>query len=207
MSISVAIVEDDFKTREHLQTMLRDASGFQCAGAFGSGEQALVGIPKLRPDVVLMDVNLPKMSGVECTRQLKQLRPETLIIMLTVYDDSDRIFLALQMGASGYLLKRSTADEILEAIRNVKAGGAPMSNYIARKVVQSFEQKGPSANPAENLSSRETEILTYLAKGCSNKKVAEVLGLSTETVRSYLKNIYTKLQVHSRSEAVIKFRQ
>ena len=207
MSISVAIVEDDFKTREHLQTMLGDAAGFKCAGAFGSGEQALMGIQKLRPDVVLMDVNLPKMSGVECTRQLKQLRPEILIIMLTVYDDSDRIFLALQIGASGYLLKRSTADEILEAIRNVKAGGAPMSNYIARKVVQSFEQKGPSANPAENLSSRETEILTYLAQGCSNKKVAEVLGLSTETVRSYLKNIYTKLQVHSRSEAVMKFRQ
>ena len=207
MSISVAIVEDDFKTREILQTILGDAPGFHCVGAFGSGEQALEGIPKLRPDVVLMDVNLPKMSGVECTRQLKLLRPETLIIILTVYDDSDRIFLALQMGASGYLLKRSTTDEILEAIRNVKAGGAPMSNYIARKVVQSFERKGSSTNPAENLSSRETEILTYLAQGCSNKKAAEMLGLSTATVRSYLKNIYTKLQVHSRSEAVMKFRQ
>ncbi len=207
MSISVAIVEDDFKTREILQTILGDAPGFHCVGAFGSGEQALEGIPKLRPDVVLMDVNLPKMSGVECTRQLKLLRPETLIIILTVYDDSDRIFLALQMGASGYLLKRSTTDEILEAIRNVIAGGAPMSNYIARKVVQSFERKGSSTNPAENLSSRETEILTYLAQGCSNKKAAEMLGLSTATVRSYLKNIYTKLQVHSRSEAVMKFRQ
>lgn len=207
MSISVAIVEDDYKTREHLQTMLCDEPGFKCVGAFSSGERAVADIPKLRPDVVLMDINLPKMSGMECTRQLKQLQPAILIIILTVYDDSDRIFFSLQTGASGYLLKRSTTDEILEAIRNVKAGGSPMSNYIARKVVQSFERRGPSLNPNENLSQRETEILTYLARGCSNKKVAEALGLSTETIRSYLKNVYTKLQVHSRSEAVIKFRR
>ena len=207
MTISVAIVEDDYKTREHLQTMLHDAPGFECVGAFASGEAALEGLPRLRPQVVLMDINLPKMSGVECTRQLKLLRPELHVIILTVYDDSDRIFMALQMGASGYLLKRSTTDEILEAIKIVKSGGAPMSNYIARKVVQSFQRRGPSGDAAENLSKRETEILAYLAQGYPNKKVAEALGLSTETVRSYLRNIYTKLQVHSRSEAITKFRR
>ena len=207
MTISVAIVEDDLKTRQLLQTMLHDAPGFECLGAFSSGEAALEGLPRLRPQVVLMDINLPKMSGVECTRQLKLLRPELNIIILTVYDDSDRIFMALQMGASGYLLKRSTTDEILEAIKIVKSGGAPMSNYIARKVVQSFHRRGPSGDDAENLSKRETEILAYLAQGYPNKKVAEALGLSTETVRSYLRNIYTKLQVHSRSEAITKFRR
>ena len=207
MPISVVIVEDDFKTRENLQTMLRDAAGFTCAGVFTSGEAALEGIPKLRPDVVLMDINLPKMSGVECTRQLKMIRPESLIVMLTVYDDSDRIFHALQMGASGYLLKRSPADEILRAIQDVKCGGAPMSNYIARKVVQSFQRQGPSDKPAENLSKRETDVLGYVAQGYTNKEVAEALGLSVETIHAYLKNIYTKLHVRSRTEAVMKFRQ
>ncbi len=207
MAISVVIVEDDFKTRDNLQTMLRDAAGFQCVGVFTSGEAALEGVPKLRPDVVLMDINLPKMSGVECTRQLKMLRPECLIVMLTVYDDSDRIFHALQMGASGYLLKRSPADEILRAIQDVKRGGAPMSNYIARKVVQSFQRQGASDKPAENLSKRETDVLGYVAQGYTNKEVAEALGLSVETIHAYLKNIYTKLHVRSRTEAVMKFRQ
>ncbi len=207
MAISVVIVEDDFKTRDNLQTMLRDVVGFQCVGVFTSGEAALEGVPKLRPDVVLMDINLPKMSGVECTRQLKMLRPECLIVMLTVYDDSDRIFHALQMGASGYLLKRSLADEILRAIQDVKRGGAPMSNYIARKVVQSFQRQGASDKPAENLSKRETDVLGYVAQGYTNKEVAEALGLSVETIHAYLKNIYTKLHVRSRTEAVMKFRK
>ena len=207
MPITVAIVEDDFKTRENLQTILREAPGFQCLGAFASGEAALEGLPKLRPEVVLMDINLPKMSGVECTRQLKLLRPESLIVMLTVYDDSDRIFHALQMGASGYLLKRSPADEILRAIQDVRKGGSPMSNYIARKVVQSFQRQGASEKPAENLSKRETEVLEYVAQGYTNKEVAEALGLSVETIHAYLKNIYTKLHVRSRTEAVMKFRQ
>ena len=207
MPITVAIVEDDFKTRENLQTMLREAPGYQCVGAFSSGEAALEGLPKLRPEVVLMDINLPKMSGVECARQLKLLRPESLIVMLTVYDDSDRIFHALQMGASGYLLKRSPVDEILRAIQDVKKGGAPMSNYIARKVVQSFQRQGPSDKPAENLSKRETEVLGYVAQGYTNKEVAEALGLSVETIHAYLKNIYSKLHVRSRTEAVMKFRQ
>ncbi len=207
MPITIAIVEDDFKTRENLQAMLREKPEFKCLGAFTSGEAAIEGMPKLKPDVVLMDINLPKMSGVECTRQLKQLLPKIHIIMLTVYDDSDRIFRALQMGANGYLLKRSPADEILQAIQDVQHGGAPMSNYIARKVVQSFQQQGASAKPAENLSKRETEVLGYVAQGYSNKEVAEALGLSVETIHAYLKNIYAKLHVRSRTEAVMKFRE
>ena len=199
MPITIAIVEDDFKTRENLQAMLREKPEFKCLGAFTSGEAAIEGMPKLKPDVVLMDINLPKMSGVECTRQLKQLLPKTHIIMLTVYDDSDRIFRALQMGANGYLLKRSPADEILQAIQDVQHGGAPMSNYIARKVVQSFQQQGPSA--------KATEVLGYVAQGYSNKEVAKALGLSVETIHAYLKNIYAKLHVRSRTEAVMKFRE
>jgi DNA-binding NarL/FixJ family response regulator len=207
MPITIVIVEDDFKTRENLQALLRENPGFKCLGAFTSGEAAIEGMPKLKPDVVLMDINLPKMSGVECTRQLKQFLPKTHIIMLTVYDDSDRIFRALQMGANGYLLKRSPADEILQAIQDVQHGGAPMSNYIARKVVQSFQQQGASAKPTENLSKRETEVLGYVAQGYSNKEVAEALGLSVETIHAYLKNIYAKLHVRSRTEAVMKLRE
>ncbi len=206
MPITIAIVEDDFKTRENLQALLREKTGFKCLGVFSNGEAAIEGMPKLKPDVVLMDINLPKMSGVECTRQLKQLLPKTHIIMLTVYDDSDRIFRALQMGANGYLLKRSPADEILQAIQDVQHGGAPMSNYIARKVVQSF-QKDASGKTAENLSKRETDVLSYVAQGYSNKEVAEALGLSVETIHAYLKNIYAKLHVRSRTEAVMKFRE
>ncbi|MEO7676265.1 MAG: response regulator transcription factor [Verrucomicrobiota bacterium] len=204
MPITIAIVEDDLKTRENLQALLRERLEFTCLGVFSSGEAAIEGVPKLKPEVVLMDINLPKMSGVECTRQLKQLLPKINIIMLTVYDDSDRIFRALQMGASGYLLKRSPADEILQAIQDVQQGGAPMSNYIARKVVRSF-QKNASGKTAENLSKRETEVLGYVARGYSNKEVAEALGLSVETIHAYLKNIYAKLHVRSRTEAVMKF--
>jgi DNA-binding NarL/FixJ family response regulator len=152
-----------------------------------------------------MDINLPGMSGVECTRQLKSLLPQIEIVMLTVYDDSDRIFHALQMGAAGYLLKRSSTDEIVEAIQSVLHGGAPMSSYIARKVVHSFRQAG-TAKPSEGLSKRETEVLAYVAQGYSNKEIADALGLSVETVRAYLKTTYTKLHVRSRTEAAMKFR-
>jgi DNA-binding NarL/FixJ family response regulator len=146
------------------------------------------------------------MSGVECTRQLRALLPEIQIVMLTVYDDSDRIFQALQMGANGYLLKRASADEILQAIQDVHRGGAPMSAYIARKVVQSFQQQEPSARPDEvlSLSKRESEVLGYVSRGYSDKEVAEALGLTPATVRSYLKTIYGKLHVHSRTQAIAK---
>ncbi|MCW5559382.1 MAG: response regulator transcription factor, partial [Verrucomicrobiae bacterium] len=165
----------------------------------------LAEIPRLRPDLVFMDINLPCMSGVECTRQLKECLPDLQIVMLTVYDDSDQIFRALEMGASGYLLKRSTSAEILQAIEEVRRGGAPMSSHIARKVVQSFQRRGRAPRDAENLSPREEEVLGYVARGYVNKEIAEAMGIGLETVRSYLKSIYTKLQVRSRTEAAMKF--
>jgi DNA-binding NarL/FixJ family response regulator len=207
MSIRVAIVEDDEQVRENLARLIGETKGFECWATFGSGEQALEGLPRRRPDVVLMDINLPGISGVECVRQLKAISPEIEVVMLTVYDDSDRIFQALQMGASGYLLKRSPASEILRAVEDVHRGGAPMSSYIARKVVQSFCRQGPSDKPAENLSKRETDVLEYVSRGYTNKEIADALGLSAETVRGYLKTTYTKLQVRSRTAAAMKFRR
>jgi DNA-binding NarL/FixJ family response regulator len=203
----VAIVEDDEQVRENLARLVGEASGFECIAAFSSGEKALEALPRQTPDVVLMDINLPGISGVECVRQLKSMRPDIHVVMLTVYDDSVRIFQALQMGASGYLLKRSTAAEILHAIEDVHRGGAPMSSYIARKVVQSFRRQGASDKPAENLSKRETDVLDYVSRGYSNKEIADALGLKAETVRGYLKTIYTKLHVRSRTEAAMKFRR
>ncbi len=206
MNIRVAIVEDDEQVRENLARLVGEAKGFECAATFSSGEQALGELPRRAFDVVLMDINLPGISGVECVRQLKGVAPDTQVVMLTVYDDSDRIFQALQMGAAGYLLKRSTSMEILHAIEDVHRGGAPMSSYIARKVVQSFRRQGPSDKPAENLSKRETDVLEYVSRGYTNKEIADALGLSAETVRGYLKTIYSKLHVRSRTEAAMKFR-
>jgi len=204
MLLRVAIVEDDLRWRTSLESLLREAGGLECVGSYSTGEDAIQELPGRRPQVVLMDINLPKMSGVECTRQLRALLPDILIIMLTVYDDSDRIFQALQMGANGYLLKRAAADEILQAIQDVHRGGAPMSPYIARKVVQSFQHQAPTARPDDVLSKRESEVLGYVARGYSDKEVAEALGLTTATIRSYLKTIYSKLHVHSRTQAITK---
>jgi DNA-binding NarL/FixJ family response regulator len=207
MNIRVAIVEDDAPVRENLARLIGEARGFECVATFASGELALEGLPRRAPDVVLMDINLPGISGVECARQLKSQAPDIQIVMLTVYDDSDRIFQALQMGASGYLLKRSTSAEILRAVQDVHGGGAPMSSYIARKVVQSFCRQGPSEKAGENLSKRETDVLDYVSRGYTNKEIADALGLSPETIRGYLKTIYSKLHVRSRTEAAMKFRR
>jgi len=207
MSIRVAIVEDDEQVRENLARLIGEAKGFECVANFSSGEEALASWPRRAPDVVVMDINLPGISGVECVRQLKLRFPDLHVVMLTVYDDSERIFQALQMGASGYLLKRSTTAEILHAIEDVHGGGAPMSSYIARKVVQSFRQQGASDKPAENLSKRETDVLDYVSRGYTNKEIADALGLKAETVRGYLKTIYSKLHVRSRTEAAMKFRR
>ena len=204
MALRVAIVEDDPRWRSNLELLLSETEGLECVGSYPSGEAAVADVPRRRPQVVLMDINLPKMSGVECTRQLRALLPEVQIVMLTVYDDSDRIFQALQMGANGYLLKRASADEILQAIQDVHRGGAPMSAYIARKVVQSFLQQPPPTRPDEVLSKRESEVLGYVSRGYSDKEVAEALGLTAATVRSYLKTIYGKLHVHSRTQAIAK---
>jgi DNA-binding NarL/FixJ family response regulator len=204
MRLKVAIVEDDLRWRVNLQRLVQDTEDLECVGCYGTAEEAVRGLPQCRPQVVLMDINLPGMSGVECTRHLKVLMPATQIVMLTVYDDSDRIFQALQMGANGYLLKRASADEILQAIQDVHRGGAPMSAYIARKVVQSFQREA-RANPSdESLSKRESEVLAYISRGYSDKEVADALGLTPSTIRSYLKTIYGKLHVHSRTQAILK---
>jgi len=205
MSISVAIVEDEARIRVQLAKLINEAPGFRCQGAFSSGEEALLEISRHPADVVLMDINLPKMSGVECTFRLKKLLPKLQIVMLTVYDDSELIFKALEMGASGYLLKRTPAKEILNAVTDVHRGGAPMSSYIARQVVQSFAKRANPESP--ELSPREAEVLALVAKGYINKEIADQLGLRLETVRSYLKSIYDKLHVRSRTEAAMKFFQ
>jgi len=200
--ITVAIVEDEKRLRAQLVALINDAHGFRCVGAYGSGEQALRELPGQPADVVLMDINLPQMSGVECTYRLKQLLPALQVVMLTMYDDSERIFQALEMGASGYLLKRTPPGEILKAITDVQQGGAPMTSYIARQVVQSFARRASPKAP--QLAPREEEVLVLVAKGYINKEIADQLGLTLETVRSYLKIIYEKLHVRSRTEAAMK---
>ncbi len=204
MPITVAIVEDNTQLRNTLGKVINRAEGFSCAGTYASAEEALEAIPRNPPDVVLMDINLPGMNGVECVSELKKILPKILIVMLTVYEDTDNIFNALKAGATGYLLKRTSKDELLEAIRDVYKGGSPMTTHIARKVVQSF-QKADLASPSENLSTREQEVLECLAKGFLYKEIADKLGISYETVRTYIRRIYEKLQVRSRTEAVAKY--
>jgi len=197
-------VEDNAQLRNTLGKVINRADGFSCIGTYATAEEALESIPRNPPDVVLMDINLPGMNGVECVSELKKILPKILIVMLTVYEDTDNIFNALKAGATGYLLKRTSKDELLEAIRDVYKGGSPMTTHIARKVVQSF-QKADLASPSENLSSREQEVLECLAKGFLYKEIADKLGISYETVRTYIRRIYEKLQVRSRTEAVAKY--
>ena len=176
-----------------------------CAGTFPDAETALAGLPAITPDVVLMDIQLPQMSGVECVARLMPLLPSVKVVMLTAYDDSDHIFQALQNGANGYLLKRTPPAELLRSIADVHSGGAPMNSHIARLVVQSFHRRGSSPRPSENLTPREDEVLRLVARGLVNKEIADELSISTETVRGYLKSIYTKLHVRSRTEAAMKY--
>ena len=205
MAITVSIVEDNDQLRGTLARVLSRAEGFQCLGQHATAEAALGELPKERPNVVLMDINLPGMSGVECVRQLKLLLPTTQVMMLTAYEDTDNIFNSLAAGASGYMLKRTKTAELLEAIREVSQGGSPMTTHIARKVVQSFQKPAASANPAADLSPREKEVLDCLAQGFLYKEIAEKLGISYETVHTYIRRIYEKLQVRTRTEAVAKF--
>lgn len=205
MAITVSIVEDNEQLRGTLSRMINRAEGFRCMSQYGDAESALESLPKEKPDVVLMDINLPKMNGVECVRKLKQLAPEILTVMLTAYEDTENIFAALSAGASGYLLKRAPRAELLEAISEVKRGGSPMTTHIARKVVQSFQKPVASNEPTENLSAREQEVLDCLSHGLIYKEIAEKLGISYETVHTYIRRIYEKLQVRTRTEAVAKF--
>ena len=205
MSISVSIVEDNDKLRATLARVLNRAEGFRCLSQYANAEDALKDLPQVRPDVVLMDINLPGMNGVQCVRQLKALLPEIQVMMLTVYEDTENIFNALAAGASGYMLKRTSSKELLEAIQEVHRGGSPMTMHIARKVVQSFQQTAATAQSTENLSEREQQVLDCLTQGLMYKEIAEKLGISYETVHTYIRRIYEKLQVRTRTEAVAKF--
>ncbi len=206
MPIKVAIVEDNEKLRSTLGRVISRTEGYLCVGQFATAEEALQCIPSLKPQVVLMDINLPGLNGVECVRQLKPQCPETQFIMLTVYEDTDNIFNALAAGATGYLLKRSSRQELLQAIRDVVDGGSPMTTHIARKVVQSFQRPLPRPTEATaELSPREREVLDLLAQGFLYKEIAERLGVSYETVHTHIRRIYEKLQVRTRTEAVAKF--
>ncbi len=205
MPIRVSIIEDDDWIRQNLADRIEQTPGFICAGAYRTGEEALTKLPGLAPNVILMDINLPKMNGIECVRQIKALIPSAQVLMLTVYEDSDKIFNSLLAGASGYLLKRTPQAEILEAIADVHRGNSPMTGHIARKVVQYFNQRGVSSVAVENLSQREREVLEFLAQGRPYKEIASLLAVSLDTVRVHIKGIYGKLHVHSRGEAVARY--
>lgn len=203
--IRVILVEDDTKTRDSLVKLLRLAPDIVCLGTFASAEEVERELPQPLPDVVLMDINLPKASGVECVARLKQQHPQVQFVMLTTVDDSEVIFDALRAGASGYLLKRSAPAELIDAIREVHGGGSPMTMQIARKVVSHFHQIRQPAKDVEQLTKREQEILALLAKGLPYKQIADQLCISPSTVHGHLHAIYGKLHVQSRTEAVVKF--
>ena len=205
MPITVSIVEDNEQLRNTLARVLNRSDGFRCLSQYGDAETALQKLPREAPEVVLMDINLPGMNGVDCVRQLKQVAPAIQVVMLTVYEDTENIFNALTAGASGYLLKRTKTAELLASLREVHRGGSPMTTHIARKVVQSFQRAGPSPQPTENLSQREQEVLDCLSQGFLYKEIADKLGIGYETVHTYIRRIYEKLQVRTRTEAVAKF--
>jgi DNA-binding NarL/FixJ family response regulator len=205
MPITVSIVEDNDKLRETLARVLNRAEGFRCVSQYANAEDALKDLPQVKPDVVLMDINLPGMNGVECVRQLKKVAPEIQVMMLTVYEDTENIFDALAAGASGYMLKRTSSKELLEAIAEVHRGGSPMTTHIARKVVQSFQRSPAAVAATENLSEREQQVLDLLSQGLMYKEIADKLSISYETVHTYIRRIYEKLQVRTRTEAVAKF--
>jgi len=213
MSTTVAIVEDNDQLRGTLVRLINRAEDFRCVSNYGSAEAALEGLPKDHPKVVLMDINLPGINGVECVRRLKETLPGTQVIMLTAYEDTENIFNALAAGANGYMLKRTPTKELIEAIREVHRGGSPMTTHIARLVVQSFQKPlaaapqpagGPGGELSE-LSEREQQVLDLLAQGLIYKEIADKLNIGYETVHTYIRRIYEKLQVRTRTEAVAKF--
>lgn len=205
MPITVAIVEDNKVIREGLSVLINGSDGFSCVATYPTAEAAIKNIDKDAPDIILMDIQLPGMSGIECVRKLKATNPSIQIMMQTIYEDDERIYDSLVSGASGYILKKTPPSKLLEAIQDLHNGGSPMSSQIARKVVQAFQKMNSVTNETENLSPRENEILSYLAKGYRYKEIADILFISIETVRTHLRNIYEKLQVRSRTEAVLKY--
>lgn len=205
MPIHVAIVEDDEEIRANLTHRIGGNDSFRLSGTFGDAESAMAALPNSKADVVLMDINLPGLDGVECVRQLKPRMPDAQFIMLTVYEDSNRLFKSLVAGASGYLLKRTTPTKLMAAIREAYQGGSPMTPQIARRVVLHFQQTPEPASEIKRLTPREKEVLDQLAKGFRYKEIVDNLGISAGTLHSYIRNIYEKLHVHSRTEAVVKF--
>jgi RNA polymerase sigma factor (sigma-70 family) len=205
--ITISIIDDDKQLRESIATFVDGSPGFRCVSAYGNGALALEKLPEDRPDVVLMDINMAGMDGIQCVERLKARMPDMQIVMLTVYEDTDKIFKALSAGANGYLLKRVAPNKLLEAIRDVHAGGSAMSSSIARKVVASFQKASPSTAAETHLSPREQTVLDCLAKGLTYKAIADQLGISIETIRTHLKRVYQKLHVRSRTEAVAKYLQ
>src|SRR6266851_4682194 len=202
MSIAVSIVEDDAVVRGSLAKLIDSSPGFRCLSQHPSAESALQDIPGKKPGVVLIDINLPGLNGVECVRRLKPQLPATQIIMLTVYQNTEHIFNALAAGATGYLLKQTPPSELLAAIRDVRDGGSPMSSHIARKIVQSFQKPVRADRPGESLSPRESQVLDLLARGYLYKEIAEKMALTYATVHTHIRHIYEKLHVRSRTEAV-----
>lgn len=204
MSIAISIVEDQRALRESMAEWLGNAPGIRCVGAYATAEEALKHIPDLKPEVVLMDINLPGMNGIHCVARLKERLPKTQILMLTTYDDGDLIFDSLRAGANGYLLKNMPREELVEAVEQVHAGGAPMSLQIARKVIDHFHRAPKTSSELEQLTNREKDILRLLAKGYLYKEIADHLGISMSTVRTHVSAVYEKLHVQSRTEAAMK---
>lgn len=203
--ISVCIVEDNNDIRQALEQIIMMAEGYEFRGSFISAENAIAGIPSLKPNFVLMDINLGGMSGIDCVRELKAKHPEILFMMCTVYEEDEKIFEALAAGANGYILKKTAPGKLLESIRELAEGGAPMSSQIARKVVMAFQERSPSSGRLDSLSNREHEILELLAKGLLYKEISSKLGIAQETVRKHVYHIYEKLHVNNRIEAVNKY--
>jgi DNA-binding NarL/FixJ family response regulator len=204
--IKVAIVEDDKTLRQGFETLLNQTDEFQCVCTCETVAEAIRKIPKAHPDVVLMDIQLPDKSGIECTAKIKELLPSVQIIVVTVYEDSDRIFQALQAGACGYLLKRSAPERIIAAIREAQEGGVPMTPEIARKVIGQFRTKATVSTQVETLTAREKEVLELVMQGLENQEIADRMSVSIATIRFHLQHIYEKLHVHSRNEMIFKFR-
>jgi DNA-binding NarL/FixJ family response regulator len=203
--ISVSIVDDEKKLCQSISTFLNGSPGFRCVSIYGNAEAALKHLPADQPDVVLMDINMAGMNGIECVRQLKTLVPQIQILMFTIYEDTEQIFKALAAGATGYLLKRLEPGELLQSIRDVHAGGSPMSNSIARKVVASFQEANRAGEKQNLLTPREQAVLDCLAQGLAYKQIGDKLGISINTIRAHLRHIYEKLHVQSRTEAVAKY--
>lgn len=199
----VIIVEDDELVREGLLYIINNSKDYKCEGSFSSSEEALKNFRKINPEIVLTDIGLPGMDGIELLKEIKKIKRSCFVVMLTIFEDDDRVMKSILSGADGYLLKKTNPNQIINSLNELKYGGAPMSTQIARKVLEVF-RISPSDNETQNLSTRETEILEQLVKGFTSKQIAQKLFISSETVRGHMKNIYQKLHVHSKTEAVIK---